>query len=123
MKESNFAKTLNEIGETRSRYGGVIVKKCKEKGEEMKAKVVVWKNLITDQVDILNGLIIEKHYMTPNELREKSDVWSNVDEAIGLYGKKGYTRTDERIEIWEVHGKLPEDYLSDDAECSEANKY
>ena len=123
MKESNFAKTLNEIGETRSRYGGVIVKKCKEKGEEMKAKVVVWKNLITDQVDILNGIIIEKHYMTPNELREKSDVWNNIDEAIGLYGKKGYTRADERIEIWEVHGKLPEDYLSDDAECSEANKY
>src|SRR3990167_2803783 len=123
MKESNFAKTLNEIGETRSRYGGVIVKKCKEKGEEMKPKVVVWKNLITDQVDILNGIIIEKHYMTPNELREKSDVWNNIDEAIGLYGKKGYTRADERIEIWEVHGKLPEDYLSDDAECSEANKY
>ena len=123
MKESNFAKTLNEIGETRSRYGGVIVKKCKEKGEEMKAKVVVWKNLITDQVDILNGIIIEKHYMTPNELREKSDVWSNVDEAIGLYGKKGYTRTDERIEIWEVHGKLPVDYLSDDAECSDASDY
>ena len=122
MKETNFAKSLNEIGETRARYGGVVVKKCKEKGEEMKVEVVAWKNLVTDQVDILGGVIIEKHYMTPYELREKKDVWNNVEEAIGLYAKKGYTRSDERIEVWEVHGELSTDYLSDDAEVTEATE-
>ncbi|OGL46461.1 MAG: hypothetical protein A2W05_07090 [Candidatus Schekmanbacteria bacterium RBG_16_38_10] len=66
MKETDFAQVLNEMGETRARYGGVLVKKCREKGEEMKVEVVAWKNLVTDQVDIINGVIVEKHYMTPN---------------------------------------------------------
>ena len=123
MKESNFAQTLNEMGETRARYGGVLVKKCHEKGEEMKVEVVEWKNVVTDQVDILKGVIIEKHFMTPNELRKKKDIWSNTEEAIELYAKKGYTRTDERIEVWEAHGEFPTDYLADDVDASEAKDF
>jgi len=118
MKETDFAQVLNEMGETRARYGGVLVKKCHEKGEEMKVEVVAWKNLVTDQVDIINGVIVEKHYMTPNEIRAKKDIWENTEDAIGLYAKKGYTRTDERIEIWEAHGEFPESYLQDEAEAT-----
>lgn len=123
MKESNFAQTLNEMGETRARYGGVLVKKCHEKGEKMKVEVVEWKNVVTDQVDILKGVIIEKHFMTPNELRKKKDIWSNTEDAIELYAKKGYTRTDERIEVWEAHGEFPTDYLADDVDVSEAKDF
>lgn len=123
MKESDFAQTLNEMGETRARYGGVLVKKCKEKGEEMEIEVVSWKNLVTDQVDIEDGVIIEKHYMTPQEIRAKSDVWSNTSEAIELYAKKGHTRTDERIEVWEAHGEFPVEYLDDDVDVSDPKEY
>jgi len=123
MKESDFARVLNEMGETRARYGGVLIKKHQEKGEEMEVEVVEWKNVVTDQVDIEGGVIIEKHYMTPSELREKSDIWSNVEEAIDMYGKKGYTRTDERMEIWEAHGMFPDEYLSDDAEVENGEDY
>ncbi|MCR4285448.1 MAG: hypothetical protein NUW00_00980, partial [Candidatus Kaiserbacteria bacterium] len=112
-----------EMGETRARYGGVIVKKTQEKGEEMKIEVVDWKNLITDQVDIKKGVIIERHYLTPAELQAKDGVWSNVDEALSLYSKKGYTRADERIEVWEVHGEFPESYLSDEAETEDNEDY
>lgn len=117
MKETNFAEELNEMGETRARYGGVVVKKCMNEGK-MEIEVVDWKNLVTDQVDIEEGVIIECHYMTPMELRKKSDVWDNVDEAIKLYGKKGYTRADSRIEVWEVHGEFPNVYLSDENEAT-----
>lgn len=123
MKESDFAQSLNNMGETRARYGGVLVKKCHEKGEEMEVEVVEWKNLVTDQVDILKGVIIEKHFMTPNDLRKKKDVWSNVDEAVYLYAKKGYTRTDERLEVWEVHGEFPVEYLADDPDVSDPTVY
>jgi hypothetical protein len=115
MKEANFAKTLNEMGEIRARYGGVLVKKCMDEGE-MTIDVVEWKNVVTDPVDITNGIIIEKHYMTPSELRKKSGVWENIDEAIKLWNKKGYTRSDTRMEIWEVHGEFAEECLAEDPE-------
>lgn len=123
MKDTDFAKTLNEMGEVRARYGGVLVKKCQEKGEEMEIEVVQWKNAITDQVDIMNGVIIEKHYMTPNELRAKKGTWENIEEAIELYAKKGYTRTDERIEVWEAHGEFPKSYLSEEDEAKDEEEY
>lgn len=123
MKESDFAATLNEMGETRARYGGVLVKKCHEKGEEMEVEVVDWKNLVTDQVDVEDGVIIEKHYMTPSELRAKKDVWENIEEAIDMYARKGYTRTDERIEVWEAHGNFPVGYLSDDDDVTDETEY
>jgi len=123
MKESDFARVLNEMGETRARYGGVIVKKTKEKGEDMEVGVVDWKNIVTDQVDIMRGVIIEKHYMTPQELREKSEVWENVEDAIDMYSKKGYTRTDERIEIWEAHGMFPVEYLEDEHDVASPEEY
>lgn len=122
MKESNFALTLNEMGETRPRYGGVLIKKCeyKEEGEpeEMEIEVVEWKNVIVDPVDITEGIIIEKHYMTPMEVRKKSGVWENTEEAIKLWNKKGYTRSDTRMEVWEVHGEFPESYLNEDPEVN-----
>ena len=30
MKDVNFAKTLNKMGQTRAKFGGVLVKKCME---------------------------------------------------------------------------------------------
>jgi len=113
MKQSDFAKTLNEMGETRARYGGVLVKKQEEDGE-MQIEVVDWKNAVTDQVSILDGVIIEKHWMTPIELKAKEGSWENIDEAVKLWSKKGYTRTDTRMEVWEVHGEFPDTFDSED---------
>lgn len=126
MKESNFAKVLNEMGETRARYGGVVIKKCVEtEGEEkglMEIEVVDWKNIYTDPVDFEGGVKIEKHYLTPNEIRRKKNVWNSTDDAIDLYAKKGYTKVSERMEVWEVEGEFPVSYLSEDAECDDGDE-
>lgn len=121
MKQSDFSLFLNDFGQTRARYGGVLVKKCqyKEPGEqeELEIEVVPWKNVITDPVDIENGVITEKHYMLPNELAEKKDVWENVDKALKLTTKqernqqKGTAKTEtNRIPIYECTGVFPETY-------------
>lgn len=122
MKEDNFAQTLNQIGETRPRYGGVLVKRTEEKGK-LNIDVVQWKNAVVDPVDIEGGVIVEKHYLTPKELLDKKDVWENIDEAIELYANKGYTSTSQRIEVWEVSGVFPESYLSEDAEYDMDTEY
>ena len=64
MKRVNFAKTLNEFGVTRAKYGGVLIKRVKRNGE-LYIEIPQWKNLITDTVDIKNGVKAERHYMTP----------------------------------------------------------
>lgn len=121
MKQSDFSLFLNNFGQTRARYGGVLVKKCqyKEPGEqeELEIEVVPWKNVITDAVDIENGVITEKHYMLPNELAEKKGVWENVDKALKLTTKqeknqqKGVAKTEtSRIPIYECTGVFPETY-------------
>jgi hypothetical protein len=117
MKQANFAKTLNDIGSTRARYGGVLVKKVM-KGDKLTIEVGKWNSTICDPVDIMGGTIIETHYMSPVDLAQKRGVWENVDEAIELIKKtsnQGYKNKKEanvgRIPVYEVHGQFPKSYL------------
>lgn len=107
MKEENFAKTLNEMKQAHTRYGSLLVKKCIYKDEdgkkELEIEIPEWKNVITDQVDIENGVIIETHYMTPVELMKKTE-WKNVKEVIKSASKEGMGK---RITIYEVRGEFP----------------
>lgn len=110
MKKHNFSKTLNELGQIRPRYGGVIAKKV-EKDGEVKVEAVQWKNIITDQTDILGGIIVERHYMSPAEMQKMEGVWDNVDQAIKLATKGSSDNTDstspqsnvKQVEVWEVY--------------------
>ena len=120
MKESNFGKRLNEIGKTRAKYGGVVIKKTVHQGK-LEINVVHWKDLITDQTDIMKGVIIERHFYTPSELKAMSGVWDNVDEAIetAQSNKDDYNETNssetpgDYIEVYEIHGDLPVAMLKD----------
>ena len=117
--ETGFATTLNDICTTRARYGGVLVKDTDDG-----TKVVPWANVITDQSDIMAGTIIERHYYTPAELK-KMKGWKNVDEAItsatqrraaNLSGTRGNDTHGHLIEVYEVHGSLPEAMIKADGE-------
>lgn len=106
MKDSNYAKSLNQMGATRAKYGEVLVKRCIEKEdgeEEIYIDVVDWRNVIVDPNDP-DDLVIEKHYMSDMELSEKSDVWDNVNDAIDLARKS----EDGKLEVLEVTGYIPE---------------
>lgn len=113
MKEADFAEFLNEAGETRARYGGVLVKKCEEYDEDEKQmqlelEVVNWSNVVTDQCDINKGVIIEKHYMSVSDMVEKKDLWNNVPELVNQYAKdKKFTASGTKIPVFEVHGEFP----------------
>ena len=116
MKTSHFDVFLNTLGKTRAKYGGVLVKKCieKENGkEELELEVVNWKNAITDQIDIEDGVIIEKHYLLPEELMEKADVRTKVNEEDGIKEAKKAKDYDGRICIYEVHGVFPESFMKE----------
>jgi len=108
MKDVNFAKTLNDMGSTRAKFGGVLVKKCieEEDGEdELELEVVDWRNVIVDPSNPDN-MVIEKHYLIENELAEKDGVWEGVREAIDVVRKL----PEKKLEVFEVTAELPESY-------------
>jgi len=107
MKDTNFAKTLNEMGFTRAKYGGLLIKKCME-DDELNIEVVDWRNVITDPV-YPDELVIEKHYMNAGELSEMIDVWDNVEEAMDIARKS----TDQKACVYEITGEFPESYSPD----------
>ena len=123
MKLAGFATFLNRMGATRAKYGGVLVKKVEQAGE-LCIHVVAWLNAITDQVDIRNGVKIERHYYNPAQL--KTDVpknWENIDEAIEAAEKArkaqiadGSAKQNKTpgayVEVFEVHGVLPTCFLA-----------
>ena len=109
MKDVNFAKTLNEMGQTRAKFGGVLVKRCleQEEGEEeeLELEVVDWRNVIVDPSNP-DDMVIEKHYLNENELAEKDGVWEGVRDAIDVVRKS----PEKKLEVFEVTAELPEAY-------------
>lgn len=107
LKESNFSQTLNEMGITRPKYGGVLVKKYDD-GEGMEIEVVDWVNVDFNPANIEDGVIIETHYMDPSELIKKADVWTGYDDvmdAVKAHAKANKNKP-KPIEIKEVTGEF-----------------
>lgn len=106
MKTSGFAKTLNEMGTTRPKYGGYLVKKTEAKGK-LNIDVVRWTNVMTDQNDILGGAIVEKHAFSPVKLNKKKDVWDNVQEVLEMFHEVKEAGRDTTITVYEITGEFP----------------
>lgn len=127
MEEEKYGSFFNKWARTYSKYGGVL-SKITEDGPE----VVSWHNVITDQTDILSGVIIEKHYYTAAELVKMRGVWDSnaIDNALLLaqedkenspngIQKKSDTQG-QYIEIHEVHHIHDRDLDMDEDEVDES---
>lgn len=128
MKSVDYGQTLNERGQTRAKYGGVLVKRVFGDDDELNIETVDWRNVATDQVDTLGGAIIETHYMTPQELMKKQGVWDAggddvLKQAIiaskkvyakgAKYALKNEQHNTDRIVVREVTGRYPASYLAE----------
>jgi hypothetical protein len=104
LKESDFSETLNDMGKTRPKYGGLLVKKCIEE-DELEIEVVDWKNVDFNPACIEDGVIIETHYLQPSEVASKADVWENVEELLKAHAKYNKNKP-APIEIKEITGEF-----------------
>lgn len=126
MKEVNFGKTLNDMRDNHTRYGSLLVKKCFENDEDgekvLKLEMPEWKNLVTDQIDIANGAIVECHYMTLKEIMDKTS-WDKdyVKNLVSKINDMDYTR---RIPVYEVRGYFPVSFIKelDEKEVTDKDK-
>jgi len=110
MKESNFAKTLNDMRDTHTRYGSLLVKKVLKNGK-LTLELPEWKNVITDQVDIIQGAIMEIHRMNAKEISDMTE-WdkTKIKEILGKLKGKGSSK---RIPVYEIRGYFPKSYIKD----------
>lgn len=124
MKKSEFSKTLNDMGTTRPKYGGYLVKKHEE-GNELFIKVVKWTNVWTNQNDILAGPIVEKHPMSPVAIKGKEKAWDNIQEVLEYHKKMAAKDRPIDIDVMEVTGLFPKEIFNDanDLESSEEDEY
>jgi len=83
MKDTSFARFLNEMGQTRAKYGGVLVKKT-EQGSELCLTVMAWRDMITDQVDARSGVKIFRDYYTPADLKKMEAKGWKAETAASL---------------------------------------
>jgi hypothetical protein len=106
MKKEEFSKTLNQMGQTRPKYGGYLIKKTEIKGR-LQISVVRWTNVWTDQNDILAGAIVEKHHMSPVQIKKKDDVWENVTQVLKAWKKIKAADRPTSIDVYEATGEFP----------------
>jgi hypothetical protein len=105
------------MGDTRPRYGGLLVKKYEDDGMEI--EVVDWTNVHFDPADIMGSPIIEDHYLHPSELQKRGESWENIDEVIKAHAKATKDKP-AKILVKEVTGEFPESY-DPEMEESQAN--
>lgn len=116
MKEINFAKVLNDMRDMHTRYGSLLVKKVIKKDDKGKKilslELPEWKNTMTDQVNILQGAIVETHWMTPVELSKMTE-WKNIDIVMGKLKGKG---SNKRVPVYEIRGEFSKATFKDAAD-------
>lgn len=114
MKEADFAKTLNDMRDTHTRYGSLLVKKVREKDEAsgdkiLKLELPEWKNTITDQVNITQGAIVETHWMTAVELNKMTE-WKNKNKVMESLKNSGSSK---RVPVYEIRGEFSQATFKD----------
>lgn len=126
MNKARFGSFLNKWGRTLSKYGSAVLKFV-EKDGELIPSVVNWHTLIVDPVDFAGNPVIEVLDLTPAQLRKRGYDEEAVEKLIEdtESGKRDVRRDlkgiakDERdgyIRVYEVHGELEEEYLTDNEE-------
>src|SRR3990167_10131572 len=109
---------IDEIVESSSDYGGALVKNVNEARPEV---VDLQTIAFCSQHNILQRPIGLKHFMSPDELRDMESVgWGTKGATISIEDlivltKDDQTKNNGDIEIYEVHGTMPERWLEGDS--------
>jgi hypothetical protein len=106
---------IDEMVESYGTYGGVLVRK---RAKNARPEVVDFRTLaFCNQTDILAYPFAIRHVFSPAQLRKASDKWGD-----GSYGatidietliSKAKQEDKKEIEVFEVHGVMPTEWLDD----------
>lgn len=123
-REQGIDTFIDEIVESYVDYGGVIVKNVKGARPEV---IPLQKIAFCDQTDFLSGPFCIKHQFSIDQLKEKSNIWnkesideivsqSRAEKSVSQSNDKMAKTTGKYIEVYEVHGSFPKDWITKDTE-------
>lgn len=127
-RDNSIDTFIDKMVESYVDFGGALIKNVNDKSPEV---IPLSRLAFCDQTDILSGPICEKHFYSPDQLKDMEEQgWENVDELIVLSKSEkddpsGQTKNKtpgKYIKVYELHGNLPAWWLSDEEE-GEENKY
>lgn len=119
-RKNNLDTFLDELVESYVDFGLALVKNVKDVRPEV---VPLQRIAFCDQTDILSGPLGELHYYTSDQLREMGWDEEMVEVAIErsenqktppLAGNQSAKTPGKFIEVYEVHGSMPESWLDDE---------
>ena len=105
LQEYGLATLLDDLTDGVAAFGSAVWKVCKGE-KETTIEEVDLKNLYFNQTakNIKDVPVVELHYLTPYDIRKKSNVWENTDKILDLKPEEG-----DVYEIWEFWGEVVED--------------
>jgi hypothetical protein len=119
---------LNDMIETRGKYGGLLVKII-ESDDDLHLDVVDWTTFAGDEVDLESGVKVITNYYTPAKLIETAQErgWDmdEVKEAVELYAQANQKdshhyeqreTTGKYIPVRELSGTLPKKFIDENAD-------
>jgi hypothetical protein len=104
--ENNLSIKIDDLTQLVSEFGSFVWKLCKNDDGNNDIEPCDLRNLYFDPSvsSIRKTAIVEKHYLTDDEIREKADVWDNTEEIITKANEDEDNKEFERKEIWEFTG-------------------
>lgn len=127
-RENGMDTFIDELVESYVDFGGALVKKTTAARPEV---VPLQSVVFADQTDLLSGAFALKHYYNPDQLLEMADrgwgkesngATATLEDTVFLsqnsksVGNKETATPSKYIEVYEVHGVLPESYLKADGD-------
>ena len=113
--ENGIDTFIDEMVDSYGTYGGVLVRK---RAKNARPEVVDFRTLaFCNQTDLLAYPFAIRHVFSPSQLRDASDKWgdSNYGATIDIETviTKAKKENKKEIEIFEVHGVMPTEWLGD----------
>jgi len=120
MNRENFGQFLNDWGLSLATYGSSVLKFVEQDGA-LHCKVMPWNMMIIDPIDIDKAPVIEILELTEDELRQHPGYDKDMVEALCNTKKARESLSKQKkdnranyIKLYEVHGKMPLSYITDD---------
>jgi len=104
LREAGIASLLDDLTDGVAAFGSAVWKIVDNK--ETTIEEVDLRNLYFNQTAkrLKDVPVVELHYLTPYEIKRKSDVWDNTDKLLDLDTQEGGV-----YEVWEFWGEVLED--------------
>ena len=109
--DENFSVKIDDLTQLVSEFGSYVWKLMKKDGVYQVDPCDLRHLYFDPTVEFIRDAnIVEKHYLTDNEIKAKDEAWDNVDELIGKAVVSDLEGEFEKKEIWEYTGYLNGEY-------------